>query len=118
MTEPQQTAAARLAALEWRWKAFEDLTSAEVYAMLAARSAVFVIEQNCLYGDIDGLDVDAWHLLAFGPSAGASPQADAGAQRGGQVRKQLRARSARSWPAICACCCPTPTTPTCASDAC
>ncbi|WP_027210915.1 GNAT family N-acetyltransferase [Burkholderia sp. WSM2232] len=81
MTEPQQTAAATLAALDWRWKAFDDLTSAEVYAMLAARSAVFVIEQNCLYGDIDGLDVDAWHLLAFGPSAGASPQAATGAQR-------------------------------------
>ena len=67
MTEPQQTAATRLAQLEWRWKAFEDLTAAEVYAMLAARSAVFVIEQNCLYGDIDGLDSDAWHLFAFGP---------------------------------------------------
>ncbi len=46
MTEPQHTAAARLAALHWRWKAFDELTSAEVYAMLAARSAVFVIEQN------------------------------------------------------------------------
>lgn len=69
MTEPQQAAATRLAQLEWRWKSFDDLTSAEVYAMLAARSAVFVIEQNCLYGDIDGLDTDAWHLLAFGPGA-------------------------------------------------
>ncbi len=35
MTEPQQTAATRLAQLEWRWKAFADLTAAEVYAMLA-----------------------------------------------------------------------------------
>jgi ElaA protein len=68
MTEPQQTAATRLAQLEWRWKAFDDLTTAEVYAMLAARSAVFVVEQNCVYGDIDGLDSDAWHLFAFGPS--------------------------------------------------
>ena len=67
MTEPQQTASTRLAQLEWRWKAFEDLSAAEVYAMPAARSAVFVIEQNCLYGDIDGLDSDAWHLFAFGP---------------------------------------------------
>ncbi|MFM0163297.1 GNAT family N-acetyltransferase [Paraburkholderia sediminicola] len=66
MTEPQQTAATRLAQLEWRWKAFEDLTTAEVYAMLAARSAVFVVEQNCVYGDIDGLDSDAWHLFAYG----------------------------------------------------
>ncbi|MEX3760965.1 GNAT family N-acetyltransferase [Paraburkholderia phenoliruptrix] len=77
MTEPQQTAAARLAALEWRWKAFDELTSAEVYAMLAARSAVFVIEQNCLYGDIDGLDLDAWHLLAFGAPAGECARAAA-----------------------------------------
>jgi len=66
MTEPQQTAATRLAQLEWRWKAFDDLTTAEVYAMLAARSAVFVVEQNCVYGDIDGLDSDAWHLFAYG----------------------------------------------------
>ncbi|CAE6698175.1 Protein ElaA [Paraburkholderia domus] len=66
MTEPQQTAATRVAQLEWRWKAFEDLTTAEVYAMLAARSAVFVVEQNCVYGDIDGLDSDAWHLFAYG----------------------------------------------------
>ena len=35
--------------------------------MLAARSEVFVVEQNCLYGDIDGLDIGAWHLFAYGP---------------------------------------------------
>ncbi|WP_345811156.1 GNAT family N-acetyltransferase [Paraburkholderia sp. PREW-6R] len=67
MTEMQHTAATRLAELEWRWKRFDDLTTSEVYAMLAARSAVFVVEQNCVYGDIDGLDFDAWHLLAYGP---------------------------------------------------
>ncbi|HWT38561.1 MAG TPA: drug:proton antiporter, partial [Paraburkholderia sp.] len=57
----------RLSQLEWRWKAFDELTTTEVYDMLAARSAVFVVEQNCVYGDIDGYDVDAWHLLAYGP---------------------------------------------------
>lgn len=56
----------RLSQLEWRWKRFDELTTAEVYDMLAARSAVFVVEQNCVYGDIDGLDVDAWHLFAYG----------------------------------------------------
>ncbi|KIG04526.1 GNAT family N-acetyltransferase [Caballeronia concitans] len=56
----------QLSDLEWRWKRFDDLTTAEVYDMLAARSAVFVVEQNCVYGDVDGLDVDAWHLLAYG----------------------------------------------------
>jgi ElaA protein len=52
--------------IEWRWKAFDDLTTAEVYDMLAARSAVFVVEQNCVYGDVDGLDTVAWHLFAYG----------------------------------------------------
>ncbi|SAK63799.1 GCN5-like N-acetyltransferase [Caballeronia hypogeia] len=56
----------RLSQLEWRWKRFDDLTTTEVYDMLAARSAVFVVEQNCVYGDIDGLDIDAWHLFAYG----------------------------------------------------
>ena len=41
MTEPQQSAATRLAQLDWRWKSFDDLTSLEVYTMLGARSAVF-----------------------------------------------------------------------------
>ena len=75
MTEPQHTAAARLAQLEWRWKSFADLTATEVYDMLAARSAVFIVEQDCLYGDIDGLDFDAWHLFAFGPGEPRTPLA-------------------------------------------
>lgn len=76
MTELLQTAATpRLAQLEWRWKAFTELTTAEVYAMLAARSAVFIVEQNCVYGDIDGLDTDAWHLFAYGPGERQPPLA-------------------------------------------
>jgi ElaA protein len=51
--------------LEWRWKPFGDLIVTEVYDLLAARSAVFVVEQNCVYGDIDGLDKSAWHLLGY-----------------------------------------------------
>jgi ElaA protein len=78
MTEPQQTAATRLAQLEWRWKSFPELTSVEVYEMLAARSAVFVVEQNCVYGDIDGLDTQAWHLLAYGTGNNAALPALAG----------------------------------------
>jgi ElaA protein len=70
MTESQQTAATRLAQLEWRWKTFAELSGNEVYEMLAARSAVFVVEQNCVYGDIDGLDAQAWHLSAYGPRSG------------------------------------------------
>jgi ElaA protein len=69
---PDTTNTPQHPSIEWRWKAFDDLTPTEVYAMLAARSQVFVIEQNCLYGDIDGLDTDAWHLFAFGTAESAA----------------------------------------------
>jgi ElaA protein len=59
--------------IDWRWKLFDDLTNVEVYAMLAARSNVFVVEQKCVYADIDGLDAGAWHLLAYGSSADGQP---------------------------------------------
>lgn len=55
--------------LEWHWKAFADLTPLEVYDMLAARNAVFVVEQQCVYNDVDGLDKDAWHLFAYSGGA-------------------------------------------------
>lgn len=55
-----------LSRFDWRWKPFTELSTTEVYDMLGARSAVFVVEQNCVYGDVDGLDVDAWHLFAYG----------------------------------------------------
>jgi len=50
---------------DWRWKHFGELTSLEIYRVLAARSDVFVVEQDCVYGDVDGLDIHAWHLMAF-----------------------------------------------------
>ncbi|TKC83811.1 GNAT family N-acetyltransferase [Trinickia terrae] len=62
MTESNQTPPLEF---EWRWKPFAELTTHEVYDMLAARNAVFVVEQNCVYGDIDGQDAGAWHLFAY-----------------------------------------------------
>ncbi|MFT4433287.1 GNAT family N-acetyltransferase [Caballeronia sp. 15715] len=58
---------------EWRWKSFGDLSALDVYTMLAARSEVFVVEQSCVYGDVDGQDTDAWHLLVYGHSADGRP---------------------------------------------
>jgi ElaA protein len=66
MTEP-------FSEFDWRWKPFDDLSALEVYTMLAVRSEVFVVEQQCVYGDVDGLDVDAWHLLVYERSAAARP---------------------------------------------
>ena len=51
--------------IEWQWRAFADLTNAELYTVLAARQQVFVVEQTCLFPDIDGLDDDAQHLLGW-----------------------------------------------------
>ena len=57
--------------LEWRWKPFAQLTADETYDMLEARNAVFIVEQQCVYNDVDGLDKDAWHLFAYSPGSEA-----------------------------------------------
>jgi len=44
-------------------KTFEELTAREVYEILQIRSAVFVVEQTCVYQDIDGVDLAAWHVF-------------------------------------------------------
>lgn len=44
---------------------FDALTARELYAMLALRSQVFVVEQQCVYLDPDGLDLDAHHLFGY-----------------------------------------------------
>ena len=44
-------------------KYFADLTTRELYEILKARSAVFVVEQNCVYQDIDGQDPESLHVF-------------------------------------------------------
>lgn len=46
-------------------KSFEDLTKQELYSLLQLRSEVFVVEQDCVYQDIDGKDEKALHILGF-----------------------------------------------------
>ena len=43
-------------------KKFDELSADELYEILRARSAVFVVEQNCVYQDLDGKDKSAYHL--------------------------------------------------------
>lgn len=43
-------------------KRFQELTVDELYGILRLRSAVFVVEQNCVYQDLDDIDQDAWHI--------------------------------------------------------
>ena len=49
--------------LSWQWKQFEQLSVYELHNLLKLRQQVFVIEQNCVYPDIDEIDTAAWHLL-------------------------------------------------------
>ncbi|HEX8009549.1 MAG TPA: GNAT family N-acetyltransferase [Casimicrobiaceae bacterium] len=51
--------------VDWQWKRFAELAPDELYALLAARAAVFVVEQSCAFQDADGLDAFAWHLLGW-----------------------------------------------------
>lgn len=46
-------------------KTFEELTKQELYDLLQLRSAVFVVEQDCVYQDLDGKDTKALHVLGF-----------------------------------------------------
>lgn len=41
---------------------FNELTTGELMEIYRARNAVFVVEQNCPYQDIDGWDPRAYHL--------------------------------------------------------
>lgn len=49
--------------LKWKIKPFEALTVNELYDLLKLRSEIFVVEQNCVYLDLDGKDKKALHLL-------------------------------------------------------
>ena len=44
-------------------KKFNDLTPLELYKILQLRSAVFVVEQNCVYQDLDNKDLISTHIF-------------------------------------------------------
>ena len=43
-------------------KCFNELSTLELYSILELRMAVFVVEQNCSYLDLDGLDEISMHV--------------------------------------------------------
>ena len=51
--------------MEIKLKEFHQLSVTELYQILQLRSAVFVVEQNCVYQDIDGNDQKALHVLGI-----------------------------------------------------
>lgn len=51
--------------IAWRFASFEELTPGEVHDLFQARAAVFVVEQDCVFQDLDGVDPECWHLLGY-----------------------------------------------------
>lgn len=49
-------------ATTWSLKKFDELTALEMYEILKLRSEVFVVEQNCVFLDMDDRDQFAYHL--------------------------------------------------------
>jgi ElaA protein len=50
--------------LTWHCRHFTGLSAAELYGILRLRTEVFILEQHCLYQDVDGKDVKCFHLFA------------------------------------------------------
>jgi ElaA protein len=50
---------------EWQWSSFGALSKDDLYAIIARRQEVFIVEQHCVYPDIDGADPHSYHLLGW-----------------------------------------------------
>lgn len=51
--------------IKFEIKQFKKLSTKELYQLLRLRSEVFVVEQNCVYQDVDDKDEKALHVLGF-----------------------------------------------------
>src|SRR5215210_854440 len=51
--------------IDWQLIAFNDLSNQALYALLRLRSEVFVVEQNCVFLDMDNKDQHCLHLLGW-----------------------------------------------------
>ncbi|MCG2617994.1 GNAT family N-acetyltransferase [Terrimonas sp. NA20] len=49
--------------ISWTLKKFEELSLHELYELLRLRTEVFVVEQNCVFQDMDDKDHYCYHLL-------------------------------------------------------
>ena len=51
--------------IDWICKKFPDLSPLELYHLLQLRSEVFVVEQNCVFLDMDDIDQECFHLMGL-----------------------------------------------------
>ncbi len=105
--------------IAWRCVPFAELTPRELHDLLRLRAAVFVVEQNCVFQDVDGADPQCLHLLGTRggelvtycrlvppgvkfaePSIGrvVSSPAARGTGRGRELMHEALARADKLWP--------------------
>lgn len=46
-------------------KRFKELSLLDLYKFLSLRNKVFIVEQNCVYQDLDGCDEEAIHVMLY-----------------------------------------------------
>ena len=51
--------------MTWKLKTFDSLTPYELYAILRLRTEVFVVEQTCVFQDMDNKDQHCYHLMGW-----------------------------------------------------
>ncbi len=56
MTQPQ---------IKWTQDRLETISPEVLHDVFRLRQDVFILEQQCLYADIDGLDADCWHICGL-----------------------------------------------------
>ena len=50
-------------------KKFNELSVGELYEILRARAEIFIVEQNCVYQDLDEVDKEAYHICLYDDGA-------------------------------------------------
>jgi ElaA protein len=51
--------------IQWQLNSFEELTPHQLYQLLRLRSEVFVVEQQCIFLDMDNKDQQSMHLCGW-----------------------------------------------------
>lgn len=51
--------------MEIEIKRFNELSLLDLYKSLSLRNKVFIVEQNCVYQDLDGCDEEAIHVMLY-----------------------------------------------------
>ena len=52
--------------VDWACLCLGEMSSYQLFELLRVRQNIFIIEQSCIYSDIDNHDLSCWHLMGYG----------------------------------------------------